>query len=155
MIIVFLKLIMFYVWCFQSRLLQSCCMEDKVNPFPHIDAFWRLCSRRLFKNIVTKEEIAHKRAIPPFDTMFSTFSHRLSIQLEIYYFWTKYVQSRLLQNCCMRERVKPYVAGDVRTTNGFKICGRLNCPCKFKLEILSAKLTEEYPPLPCQSIGYL
>ena len=29
-----------------------------VNPFPHIDAFWRLCSRRLFENIVTKEEIA-------------------------------------------------------------------------------------------------
>ena len=28
------------------------------NPFPHIDAFWRLCSRRLFENIVTKEEIA-------------------------------------------------------------------------------------------------
>ena len=28
------------------------------NPFPHIDAFWCLCSRRLFENIVTKEEIA-------------------------------------------------------------------------------------------------
>ena len=29
-----------------------------VNPFPHIDAFWRLCSRQPFENIVTKEEIA-------------------------------------------------------------------------------------------------
>ena len=28
------------------------------HPFPHIDAFWHLCSRRLFENIVTKEEIA-------------------------------------------------------------------------------------------------
>ena len=28
------------------------------NPFPHINAFGRLCSRRLFENIVTKEEIA-------------------------------------------------------------------------------------------------
>ena len=28
------------------------------NPFPHIDAFWHLCSRRLFENTVTKEEIA-------------------------------------------------------------------------------------------------
>ena len=28
------------------------------NLFPHIDTFWRLCSRRLFENIVTKEEIA-------------------------------------------------------------------------------------------------
>ena len=32
--------------------------QPAVNPFPHIDAFWRLCSRQLFENIVTKEEIA-------------------------------------------------------------------------------------------------
>ena len=30
----------------------------ELNPFPHIDAFWRLCRRQLFENIVTKEEIA-------------------------------------------------------------------------------------------------
>ena len=36
--------------CFQSP-----------NPFPHIDAFWHLCSRRLFENIVTKEEIAQNK----------------------------------------------------------------------------------------------
>ena len=30
----------------------------KFNSFPYIDAFWRLCNRRLFENIVTKEEIA-------------------------------------------------------------------------------------------------
>ena len=29
-----------------------------INHFPHIDAFWRLCSRQLFEKIVTKEEIA-------------------------------------------------------------------------------------------------
>ena len=29
-----------------------------VNPFPHKDSFWRLCSRRLCTNMVTKEEIA-------------------------------------------------------------------------------------------------
>ena len=29
-----------------------------LNPFPHIDAFGRLCSRRPFENIVTKEEVA-------------------------------------------------------------------------------------------------
>ena len=28
-----------------------------INPFPHIYAFWRLCSRQLFENKVTKEEI--------------------------------------------------------------------------------------------------
>ena len=33
-------------------------MHFLFNPFPHIDAFWRLCSRRLFENIVTKEEIS-------------------------------------------------------------------------------------------------
>ena len=41
-----------------------------LNPFPHIDAFWRLCSRQLFEYIVTKEEIA-------FATMFSTFCNSL------------------------------------------------------------------------------
>ena len=38
------------------------------------------------------------REISPFATIFSTFSHRLSIQ----YFLTKYVQSCLLQNCWLR-----------------------------------------------------
>ena len=33
-------------------------IKAAINPFPHIDAFGRLCSRRLFENIVTKEEIA-------------------------------------------------------------------------------------------------
>ena len=33
-------------------------IENHINPFPHIDAFWRLYCRRLFENIVTKEEIA-------------------------------------------------------------------------------------------------
>ena len=37
---------------------ESVCMWERVNPFPHIDAFRRLCSRWLFENIVTKEEIA-------------------------------------------------------------------------------------------------
>ena len=33
-----------------------------LNPFPHIiDAFWFLCSRQLFENIVTKEEIAQNK----------------------------------------------------------------------------------------------
>ena len=33
-------------------------METFFIPFPHIDAFWPLCNRQLFENIVTKEEIA-------------------------------------------------------------------------------------------------
>ena len=37
------------------------------NPFPHINAFWRLCSRRLFENIVT---IEYNCSISPFATMF-------------------------------------------------------------------------------------
>ena len=52
-----------------------------VNTFPHIDAFWRLCSRRLFGNISDKRTNCLKRAVSPFATVFSTFSHRLSIQL--------------------------------------------------------------------------
>ena len=90
--------------CYQKHLLQNCWMWEKVNPFPRIDAFWRLYSRRLFENIVTKEEIAQYKQF--LSRNVSSFSHRLSIQLYTFsIFLTKYVQSRLLQNCCMRERV--------------------------------------------------
>ena len=32
-----------------------------LNPFPHKDAFWRLCSRQLFENVVKKEDIAQNK----------------------------------------------------------------------------------------------
>ena len=48
----------FFNKCFQSCPMQIFCMQESLNPFPHIDAFWRLCSRLLFGNIVRKEEIA-------------------------------------------------------------------------------------------------
>ena len=32
-------------------------MGNSINHFPHIEAFGRLCSRQLFENIATKEEI--------------------------------------------------------------------------------------------------
>ena len=43
---------------YQWRHLKMSRINKNFNPFPHIDTFWRLCSRRLFENIVTKEEIA-------------------------------------------------------------------------------------------------
>ena len=45
----------FNTWVFSFTKLN---VNLSFNPFPHIDAFWRLCSRQLFENIVTKEEIA-------------------------------------------------------------------------------------------------
>ena len=36
-------------------------LPEAFYPFRHIDAFWRLCSRRLFENIVTKEDIAQNK----------------------------------------------------------------------------------------------
>ena len=36
-------------------------METLFNPFPHINAFWRFCSRQIFENIVTKEKIAQNK----------------------------------------------------------------------------------------------
>ena len=66
------------------------------NLFPHIDAFWHLCSRQLFENIVTKEEIAQNEQF--LLIMFSTFSHiRLSIQLKRFsIFW----QNMFKVFCC-------------------------------------------------------
>ena len=42
---------------FKSTILSSNSCYSVFNTFPHINAFWRLCSRRLFENILTKEEI--------------------------------------------------------------------------------------------------
>ena len=61
---------------FQSKIGQN-----YFNPFPHIDAFWRLCSRQIFENIVTKEEIAQNVHFSFCHNVFSTFCHRLSIQI--------------------------------------------------------------------------
>ena len=66
--------------CFKRILRYS--RDILVNPFPHINAIRRLCSRQLFQNIVTKEEIAQNVTWNyPLATMFSTLSHKLSIQL--------------------------------------------------------------------------
>ena len=73
-----------------------------------MDIFWRLCSRRLFE-YSDKRRNCLKWAISPFATMFSSFSHRLVVHSIIYrdfLIFDKNVQSHLLQNCCMRERVK-------------------------------------------------
>ena len=40
--------------------------KQRLNPFPHIDAFLCLCSRRLFEKIETKEETAQNdQFLPP------------------------------------------------------------------------------------------
>ena len=41
-----------YPECFRGKAILTI-----FNLFPHIDAFWLLCSRWIFENIVTKEEI--------------------------------------------------------------------------------------------------
>ena len=65
-------------------------------PFPLVDTFRHLFSRRLFWKYCDKRRNCSKRAISPFATMFSIFSHRVSIQLwRFSIFW---------QNCRMRER---------------------------------------------------
>ena len=44
-----------------GSILQLLHLYTLINPFPHIDAFRRICSRRLFENIVTKEENAQNK----------------------------------------------------------------------------------------------
>ena len=66
-----------------------------------------------------------KRRISPFATIFSTFSYRLSIQ---FYLLRKHVQSRLLQNCCMKERVKLY---SINHWSLFFIFLKTFCPLNF------------------------
>ena len=69
-----------------------------LNPFPHKDAFWRLCSRRLFENMVTKEEIAQNKQFLPLLPCFQLYSIIiLSFKGSFQFF--------LLTICCMWKRV--------------------------------------------------
>ena len=87
--------------------MMNLCGHLILNPFPHIDAFWRLRSGQLFENIVTKEEIAQNEQfllLPlcfPLLVIGYPFNYR-----DFLFFLTKYVKSGLLQNCRIRERVK-------------------------------------------------
>ena len=47
---------------------------NDINPFPRTVGFWHLCSRRLFKNIVTKGEIAQKEQFLLLPQCFNLFS---------------------------------------------------------------------------------
>ena len=76
----------------------------KLNPFPHMDIFLRLCSRRLFE-YSDKRRNCSKLAIFPFATMFPSLSHRLSIQLQRFSIFLQNTFSHLLQKCRMTERV--------------------------------------------------
>ena len=101
-------------------------MNDSIiNPFPHIDAFWRLCSRQLFENIVGKRRNCTKRAISPFATMFSTFCHRYSIQLwRFSFFW----QNMFKVVCC---RIAIWGKGLMNKVenNPFKLADTFWCLC--------------------------
>ena len=48
--------------------------QKRVYPYPHIDAFWKHSDKR--RN-------CSKQAISPFSTMFTTFSHRLYISIQL------------------------------------------------------------------------
>ena len=48
----------------------SLSLPSVFNPFPHIDTFWRLCSRQIFENISDKRRNCSKRAISPLPQYF-------------------------------------------------------------------------------------
>ena len=99
-----------------------------VNPFPHIDAFWHLCSRRLFENIVTKEKIAQNVQflfLPqcfPLLVIGYPFNYR-----DFFIIWQNMFKVVYLQNCRMRERVKQ---------NLFIISNFFSCLNAFKTILL-------------------
>ena len=58
------------------------------NPFPHIDAFWRLCSRQLFENMATKEEIAQNKQFLLLSPCFQLYSIIILYFIDILYILT-------------------------------------------------------------------
>ena len=101
---------------------------SSLNPFPLVDAFWRLCSRRLFENIVTKEEIAQNEQFLLLPQSFPLLVIGYPFNYRDFLFVDKICSNRLQQNCHMRESVKPYPYTDTSETENFlNILHRRNC----------------------------
>ena len=64
-----------------SNTLHSSIVGFRLNPFPSYKRFLTPLQQTAFWKHSDKRSYFTKRAISPFATMFSTFSHRLSIQL--------------------------------------------------------------------------
>ena len=78
------------------------------NPFIHIGDFWYLWSSWLYETIVAKEEIAHYEQfllLPQCFQIYSILKILLSFLKIFHIFAYVYFKSRLLQICCMWERV--------------------------------------------------
>ena len=74
---------------------------DIPNPFPHIDAIWCLCCRRLWLTL-WKRRYCSKQAISPLATIISTLFHNKTLIYEDFScFCQKKIQCCLLQICCM------------------------------------------------------
>ena len=99
--------IFFYLsnWCFHRYRWYPFSKQTTLNPFPHTDAFWRLCSRRLLKTMWLKKKLL-KQAISPFAAMFSTFFSNYTFIYGDLCFFPRCFQSCRLQICLMWERVK-------------------------------------------------
>ena len=54
------------------------------NPFPHIDVFWRLCRRWLFKNMATKEEIAPNNVFKQCFQIYSIIVHSFDVSFQFF-----------------------------------------------------------------------
>ena len=75
-----------------------------INPFPHIRFLTTLQQTAFWKQWQKKK--LHKTCNFSFcHNVFHFLSYVIHSIMEIFYFLSKYVQSRLLQNCSMRERL--------------------------------------------------
>ena len=87
------------------------------NPFLHIVAFWRLFSRKLLKTVWQKEKMLIMSNFCFCHTVFNFLSvlKQKLVDRDFLYFWEDVSTflwrffSRLLQICCMWERVKAIV----------------------------------------------
>ena len=117
-------------------------------PFPSYRRFLTPLQQTAFWKHSDKRRNCTKRAISSFATMFSTFGHIHSI-IEIFYVLTKYVQSRLLQNCRMGGKGLfdhvPHVSPSIEDNFGKHLA----------ISILSSNFTFIYSGFPYLCLGHL
>ena len=64
---------------------ESVYMRERVNPCPHTDAFWHLCSRQLYKTLWQKEKLLTTSNFSFCHNVFNSFSVFIPTFIELFH----------------------------------------------------------------------
>ena len=104
------------------------------SPLPHIDSFWRLCSRRLFENMETKE------AISPFVTMSSTLFNYCTFTLREFSkkkYWVCFLKSSAVGLLYVEKGLNQWDKYEMQVDHRWSVIARISYTVFWSVSLLS------------------